>query len=244
MTLQDSPTLTADELADQIELQMAAIVAQLEEWRRVSGHGRVDVGFGTRPAIVVIDLARFWTEDHYDAYSKGSADAVVRVNELLVTARAAGIPVIFTTQAYQSQERGLVSATGMARKFPGSHRLAVGSREVELHPDLEVQPGEHLLTKTQSSAFAHTHLASMLHDAGVDTVLLTGVVTSGCVRATAADSLANGFRTVIVRECVSDLLPGATEWTLFDVTTKIGDVVSLAEAQDYLAGVGQLSREA
>ncbi|GMA24117.1 N-carbamoylsarcosine amidase [Luteimicrobium album] len=233
-TIQDDP----EALAAQIEQQMSDTIELLGRWRDSAGKKWGQVGLGSRPAIVVIDLARFWTQPEYAAYCPGAENTVAAVNDLLGHARSAGVPVVFTTQAYQSTARGLVSATGMARKFPGSGDLALGSRGTELDPALEVQEGEHLIVKTQSSAFAHTYLATVLHDAGVDTVILTGVVTSGCVRATAADSLANGFRTIVVPEAVADHLPGAHQWTLFDISTKIGDVVPLADVNDYLDRVG------
>ncbi|GAA4844579.1 N-carbamoylsarcosine amidohydrolase [Luteimicrobium xylanilyticum] len=229
-----APLEPGEQLAEQIEAKMTEVVELLGQWRDATERKWAAVGFGSRPAIVVIDLARFWTEPGYAAYCPGAEEAIAATNELLAHARAAGVPVIFTTQAYQSTARGLVSATGMARKFPGSDTLAVGSVATELHPSLTVEEGEHLVVKTQSSAFAHTYLSTVLHDAGVDTVILTGVVTSGCVRATAADSLANGFRTIVVPEAVADHLPGAHTWTLFDISTKIGDVVPLAEATAYL----------
>jgi len=228
----------ASALAEQIETTMAELVEMLGRWRDATGRKWAEVGLGSRPAIVVIDLARFWTEPGYAAYCPGADRALAAVDDLLTHARAAGVPVVFTTQAYQSTAGGLVSATGMARKFPGSDNLAVGSVATELHPSLVVQEGEHVITKTQSSAFAHTYLATVLHNAGVDTVILTGVVTSGCVRATAADSLANGFRTIVVPEAVADHLPGAHQWTLFDISTKIGDVVPLADVNAYLDRVG------
>lgn len=221
-------------IADQIETKMAEVIELLGQWRDATERKWAQVGFGTRPAIVVIDLARFWTEPGYAAYCPESQRALTATNELLAHARKADVPVIFTTQAYQSAAGGLVSATGMARKFPGSDNLAVGSLATELHPSLEVLEGEHVITKTQSSAFQHTYLSTVLHNAGVDTVILTGVVTSGCVRATAADSLANGFRTIVVPEAVADHLPGAHQWTLFDISTKIGDVVPLAQTTAYL----------
>jgi maleamate amidohydrolase len=238
----DAATTDPEALAAQIEAQVSEVVELLGRWRDATGKTWTKVGMGSRPAIVVIDLARFWTEPQYAAYCPGADDALAAVHELLAHARAAGVPVIFTTQAYQSAAGGLVSATGMARKFPGSGNLAAGSVATELHPSLEVQEGEHLIVKTQSSAFAHTYLSTVLHDAGVDTVILTGVVTSGCVRATAIDSLANGFRTIVVPEAVADHLPGAHQWTLVDVATKIGDVVPLAEVDAYLDGLGAQTR--
>jgi maleamate amidohydrolase len=227
----------ADAIAAQVEAKMTEVIELLGQWRDATGRAWAEVGLGSRPAIVVIDLARFWTEPGYAAYCPDSERALAATNLLLEHARAAGVPVVFTTQAYQSAAGGLVSATGMARKFPGSGNLAVGSDATELHPSLQVLDGEHVITKTQSSAFQHTYLATVLHNAGVDTVILTGVVTSGCVRATAADSLAQGFRTIVVPEAVADHLPGAHQWTLFDISTKIGDVVPLAQVTDYLDSV-------
>jgi maleamate amidohydrolase len=98
-------------------------------------------------------------------------------------------------------------------------------------------PNEHVLIKKYASAFFGTSLAATLTAAGVDTLLITGCTTSGCVRASAVDSCQNGFRTIVVRECVGDRAEPPHEANLFDIDVKYGDVVTLEEAIAYLHGV-------
>lgn len=98
---------------------------------------------------------------------------------------------------------------------------------------------ELVISKQYASAFFGTALASLLHTQGIDTLLLAGCSTSGCIRASAVDAVQHGFRTIVVRECVGDRHPAPHEANLFDIDSKYGDVVSRQEALDYLATLAQ-----
>ena len=99
--------------------------------------------------------------------------------------------------------------------------------------------GEQVLIKKRASAFHGTYLAGFLRSAGIDTILVTGVTATACVRATICDGLADGFRPIAVKECIGDRIPGAVEWNLFDIDAKFGDVVPLDRCVDYLNTVNR-----
>lgn len=150
---------------------------------------------------------------------------------LLSVARSKAIPIVFSTVSYndQSREDGLFS-----RKVPSLKYLKTGSRWVELDHRLKRTSGEVLLTKKFASCFFGTHLASYLTSLRVDTLLVAGCTTSGCVRATVVDALQNGFRTIVPVECVGDRAWEPHIANLFDMDAKYADVVALSESLEYL----------
>lgn len=191
------------------------------------------VGFGTRPAVLVVDVVVGFTDRRSPL--AGDFDGQVReIGRLLVAARRAAVPVYFTTVAY---DRACTEAGVFVHKVPSLRYLVRGSRWVALDPRLARRATETLLEKQFASAFFGTPLASMLTTRGVDTVIVTGVTTSGCVRATAVDALQHGFRTIVPRECVGDRAPGPHEANLLDIDAKYGDVVALDEVLTYLDGL-------
>jgi N-carbamoylsarcosine amidase len=99
--------------------------------------------------------------------------------------------------------------------------------------------GEHTLLKKRASSFHGTGLAGLLRAAGVDTILVTGVTATACVRTTICDGLADGFRTIAVRECIGDRVPGAVAWNLYDIDAKFADVESVDTCVEYLNRVGR-----
>jgi len=117
--------------------------------------------------------------------------------------------------------------------------LRAGRPEVELHPRLGRRANEPLLRKKYPSAFFGTDLAMLLASRGIDTILIAGCTTSGCVRATAVDGLQHGFRVMVVRETVGDRAPAAHDQSLVDIHAKYGDVVSLAASLSYLESLAQ-----
>lgn len=192
------------------------------------------VGFGKRPAVVNIDLANAWTRpgspftcDHMDT-------VLPSVQRLIEAARARRFPVIYCTTAYQVVD-GVATDTGTwARKVPIDH-LALGSPDVEIDSRIEPRPDELVIVKKRASGFHGTNLASVLIAAGVDTVIVTGVTMAGCVRHTAEDASAEGFRVIVPRECVSDRVAGVVEWNLFDLDAKFADVEPLDTVLDEIA---------
>ncbi|MEV2211434.1 isochorismatase family protein [Streptomyces sp. NPDC050997] len=190
---------------------------------------------GSRPAVLVVDLTRGFTEAGFPS-GADLTDVVGATGELIAAARPAGVPVVFTTIAYTPAE-----ATGEAvtwlDKVPGMRSMAEGSEEVALDPRLSRGPKDHLIVKKGASAFFGTSLAALLTGAGCDTVLVCGATTSGCVRATAVDAVQSGFSVLVPRECVGDRAPGPHEANLFDIQAKYGDVIGVKDAVSYLDGL-------
>ena len=183
------------------------------------------VGFGERPALVVVDLIEGFADPHA-AFGFDLTSILNATTKLLGLARRKRLPVIFTTTAYE--DPGFEAGVWLL-KMPALQQLRLGSHAVELLPQLERQPGEPLITKKFASAFFGTTLASLLTSLRADTVVIAGCTTSGCVRATAVDAVQHGFRTVVVADCVGDRLQEAHAASLRDLDAKYCDVLTLAE---------------
>ena len=192
-------------------------------------HGRA--GLGTRPALLVVDMSLGFT-DPDSPLACDLEEVVGSVERLLRVGRAAGLPVVYTTVAYD--EGGKLAAAAFIDKVPALLTLEAGTGWVEIDPRIAPQADEPVLTKLFASAFFGTTLASLLVAAGCDSVIVTGASTSGCVRATVVDALQHGYRALVPREAVGDRNPEAHEANLYDIDAKYGDVVSLDEAVDYL----------
>jgi hypothetical protein len=186
---------------------------------------------GGRPAVVVIDLSRGFTEPQFATGSE-LTDEVAATKQLLDVARANRHPVLFTTIAYDD---GDADTLAWLAKAPGLAILATGSELVEIDPRLDPQPNEPILVKKGASGFFGTDLADRLRALGADTVIICGATTSGCVRASVVDAVQEGFPTLVVRECVGDRAAAPHDANLFDIQAKYGDVVALADVLTYLA---------
>lgn len=202
---------------------------------RERGYGE-RVGFGERPALLVIDMIRAFTESESPLSSDLSSQAD-GINELLPIARGVGAPIIFTTVAY---DRHLTEAGIWIRKVPTHSWLREDTEWVDVDPRMDRRDTDMWLVKKYASCFFGTDLATRLLMRGIDTVLLTGCTTSGCIRATAVDACSYGFHTIVVEECVGDRAELPHLANLFDIDAKYGDVVSRDEVRDYLAGVERL----
>jgi maleamate amidohydrolase len=202
---------------------------ELKQFYERRGFGRT-LGFGDTPAIVVIDFIRAFTDPSYDVGSDLDKE-VAATSRLLQYARSINVDVIFTTTAYHEGDR---EARFFHAKVPALRDLRLGTPAVEVDPRLSPLPTETLLVKKFASAFFGTALHSQLTAGRVDTLLITGCTTSGCVRATAVDALQHGFRPIVVRDCVGDRAKAPHEANLFDIESKYGDVVELDEALSYL----------
>jgi maleamate amidohydrolase len=192
-------------------------------------HGRA--GFGLRPALLVIDVNVGFT-DPESPLACDLEGVVGAIQRLLGEARAAGLPVVYTTVSYDEGDR--LAAAAFIDKIPALLTLEAGSRWVQIDPRIAPLPDEPVLNKLFASAFFGTPLSSLLTAAGCDGVIVTGASTSGCVRATVVDALQHGFRPVVPREAVGDRNPAAHEANLYDIDTKYGDVVSLDEVVAHL----------
>ncbi|MGH3187655.1 MAG: isochorismatase family protein [Streptosporangiaceae bacterium] len=209
--------------------------AAAEEFYRSRGFGR-PIGFGARPAIVVVDFINGFTDPAlpYGAALDGEINATGR---LLDAARAhGGVPIVFIVTAYELDD---FSDAGLWKvKQAGITSLRAGTSAVEVDPRMGWRPGdEHRIAKKFASAFFGTDLVSRLNATSVDTILLAGCATSGCVRATAVDGLQNGYRVQVVREAVGDRDATAHERSLIEMDAKYADVISLDAAVTYLAGL-------
>ena len=189
------------------------------------------MGFGSRPALIVVDFICGFTDDAMPLGSNLDAE-LEQTNRLIAACHAANVAVFFTTTSYDDDS--LADAGVWSLKQKGAQTLRAGTRAVELDPRLQRRPGDSLINKKYASSFFGTDLLSRLVSRGIDTVLITGCTTSGCVRATAVDAVQSGFRPMVIRECVGDRSKNAHEQSLFDLHAKYCDVVSLDETVAYL----------
>ncbi|MFH8985750.1 isochorismatase family protein [Streptomyces varsoviensis] len=192
---------------------------------------------GSRPALVVVDLTRGFTEDRF-ACGADLTDVVEATATLVRAARAAGAPVLYTAIAYTPAEAEGRTVTWLD-KAPGLRVLTEGSEAVALDPRLPRAPEDVLVVKKGASAFFGTSLAANLVALGRDTVLLCGATTSGCLRASAVDAVQSGFPVLVPRECAGDRAQGPHEAALFDIDAKYGDVIGLSDALAYLSRLSE-----
>ena len=192
------------------------------------------VGAGRAPALLLVDFARGWT-DTDSPLSVPCADELDAAAKLLAAARARRAPVVFTTVAYDESD---VDTVLMLRKTPRVRQMRAGSPLTEIDPRLTPLPEELVLTKKHASAFFGTPLESHLAARGVDTVVIGGLITSGCVRTTAVDAAQYGYRALVVSDATTDRSSEARRAALQTVDDLYGDVVTLTEALEALATWG------
>lgn len=191
------------------------------------------IGYGKRPALLIIDLANAWTRPG-NAFTCEGMDTIIPANQQLLAAfRARGLPVVYTTTAYDVID-GPASDMGLWRYKIPTEVLKAGSEEAAIDERIAPRADEIVIVKKRASAFHGTHLSGMLKAAGVDTVIVTGVTACACVRNSVEDAIAEGFRPIVVREGVGDRILGAVEWNLFDIDAKFGDVEPLENVLEYL----------
>jgi nicotinamidase-related amidase len=205
---------------------------ELEIFRR-GGFGK-RIGFGERPAVLSIDLMNGFTDASMPLGSNLDAEVDAGAR-LLRTARAGGVPVLHTVVRYEDRE--LSDAGIWLLKHDGLLTLRTGTPAVETDPRVAPVEGEPVMVKKYASAFFGTDLVARLNVSRVDTLLLMGCTTSGCIRASAVDAVQYGYRPMIVREAVGDRSSSAHAQSLFDLDQKYADVVSLADALAYLERV-------
>ena len=206
-----------------------------DEAKQVYAKARLgaSVTLGTRPAVLVVDFSCGFTDPDCPLGSDLSPE-VEATKRLLDVARGKGLPIVFTTIGFDpsGKDGGL-----WLQKAPALTELELGGRWVEIDPRLDRRDGETVVLKKGASGFFGTNLASILVSQQVDTVILCGATTSGCIRATAIDLLQYGWPTLVPRECVGDRAQAPHEANLFDIQAKYADVVALEDALAYLASV-------
>jgi maleamate amidohydrolase len=192
------------------------------------------VGFGKKAAVLVIDFVKAYTTEGEKLFGSDIVTAVQETVDLLTAAREKNVPVIYTRVLYN--ENGLDGGV-FVQKVPILRTFLASNPMTEIVDELPPAETDTILIKQYASCFFGTSLAPMLTAQGVDTVILTGTSTSGCVRATAIDGCQYGFRVIVPRECVGDRHEAPHESNLFDINGKYGDVVTKAETMDYLNGL-------
>lgn len=189
------------------------------------------VGFGESAAVIVIDFVKAYTTEGEKLFAPDVVTAVDETVELLDAARDKNVPVIFTRVLYN--DNGLDGGV-FVKKVPVLRTFLPDNPMTEIVDELPVKQGDTVIAKQYASCFFGTSLAAMLTALRVDTVILTGTSTSGCVRATAVDGCQHGFRVIVPRECVGDRHRDPHEASLFDINGKYGDVVPKEAVMSYL----------
>ena len=194
------------------------------------------IGFGQRPALISIDFMKAYTTEGADLYAPGVVAALPPAARALAAARDAGLPVIHTNIRYQP---GLFLDGGVwVKKAPVMKAMVDGNPLAEFCDEVLPLDDELVITKQYASAFFGTSLAATLTALGVDTLVLVGCSTSGCIRASAVDGLQHGFRVMVLRDGVGDRHPAPHEANLFDINGKYGDVIDTADFLDHLKQAG------
>ena len=229
---QDKQTIELQAMLDEAFAQATSLYQQRGFQRRI--------GFGKKPALISVDLANAWTRPGNPFTCEHMDDQIIPgMQRLLAAFRSRGFPVVHVTTAYQvtDVENPHTDMGLWHKKIPVD---AVDLKNEDIWAiDSRIAPieGEQVLLKKCASSFQGTYLAIFLRSSGVDTILVTGVTASACVRTTVCDGIAEGFRPIIVKECVGDRIPGAVAWNLFDMDAKFGDVESLDTCIEYLMTV-------
>src|SRR4051812_29718859 len=197
------------------------------------------IGFGNRPALIVIDMANAFTDEKAMLGSNLDGQITATI-PILEAAHARNVPVFFSTVRYDDHE--MRDAGIWASKLHGLRTLTADTDGWKINRRLDFRPTDTLLVKQYASCFFGTDLGSRLVAQGVDTLIITGCTTSGCVRATAVDAVQYGFRPMVVREAVGDRSDSAHSQSLFDLDAKYADVVGLDDTVQYLNTFGHNSR--
>ncbi|GJM40664.1 MAG: N-carbamoylsarcosine amidase [Ardenticatenaceae bacterium] len=190
------------------------------------------LNFGAKSAVLMVDFIRAYTTKGSPLYAPDVVTAVSETIDLLDLARQKKVPIIYTQVLYH--KNGLDGGL-FVQKVPALRSMVQGEPLAEIVPELPPQPDDVIIVKQYASAFFGTSLAAMLTSLGVDTIILTGCSTSGCVRATAVDGMQHGFRVFVPRECVGDRHQAPHEANLFDIHSKYGEVVSKTAVIDFLS---------
>lgn len=228
-------------MSDNLEQALEAAFAEATRRYKDRGFQR-RVGFGKKPALISVDLANAWTRPGNPFTCEHVDDRIIpSMQALLKGFRKYGFPVVHVTTCYEITDRDNPN-TDMGlwhNKIPVD---VVNQADPDIWAiDSRIAPiqGELTLIKKRASSFHGTYLAGYLRAAGVDTILVTGVTASACVRETICDGIADGFRTIAVKEAIGDRVPGAVLWNLFDIDAKFGDVETTETCLKYLDRIGQ-----
>jgi nicotinamidase-related amidase len=193
---------------------------------------RESQGLGSRPALVLVDLIESFTDPECPLGC--AADGVVEANRQLLRAfRGKGLPVAFTTVVYRDERQARV----FRDRVPALEILKPGTRWVNIDARLAPAPNEPVFEKCWASAFFRTGLDEYLRGEGIDSLVVTGLTTSGCVRATVVDGLQHDYRVVVPSEAVGDRNEAAHRANLFDMNAKYADVLDLERVLEMIEAI-------
>ena len=188
------------------------------------------LGFGDKPALILVDLVRAYFDKDSSLYA-GVEDALASAIRIRDAARAAGVTVIYTNVVYK--EDGSDGGV-FYRKVPALSAFVRGNPMGDWPDGLDPGDDELVISKQYASAFFGTSLTETLNAEGVDTLIITGVSTSGCIRATCIDAISSGFIPIVVSDACGDRHQAPHDANLFDMNAKYGDVVNEDAVINYL----------
>lgn len=200
-----------------------------------AGYGSGSVGIGKNPALLIVDFQKAFTSPRSPlGGSKIIDEAVNNTAKLLEVARKASIPVIHTYVAYRPDKKDMGQ---WPSKVSSLSTVEIGSEWAELDERVKNEEDEVVLLKKMPSAFFNTDLINILITHQIDTLIVCGCTTSGCIRATVVDSFSYGFRTIVVEDCVGDQELEPQKVNLSDIKKRYGDIYSLNEIIEYLESI-------
>lgn len=199
---------------------------------------RQSLGLGQRPALIVVDVIRGFTEPECPLGSEAN-DVVSSIQQVLAAFRNANLPVFFSTVIYHDDNEARV----FRDRLPALNLLQPGSHWVEIDPRLHRQENELIVEKQWASAFFGTDLDRILQEQSIDSLVIAGLTTSGCVRATVVDGLQNNYKVVVPREATGDRNQDAHSANLFDINAKYADVVDVQDVLDNIHDLSEPSGE-
>ncbi len=184
-------------------------------------------GAGNKPAVIVVDMTLAFVDEHFGQGSPTGPPAAKNIRRLLEVARSKKAPVIYSvgTGGKKPAERGRWQAGGIP---PEAN---------EIWPEVAPESEDIVIAKRKPSVFFGTDLASVLNFYNVDTTIITGMTTSGCVRATVLDAFSYNYYVIVPEECVADRADTPHRLNLFDIHMKYGDVLPLSQVESYLRGL-------
>ncbi len=188
------------------------------------------LGFGDSPALILVDFVQAYFDQSCPLFADVN-DALASALRIRAAARNAGLPVVYTNVVYKE---GGTDGGVFFRKAPVLENFVAGNPMGAWAEGLSPSDGELVISKQYPSAFFGTSLAERLHAQDIDTLIITGLTTSGCVRATCVDAMCHGFIPIIVADACGDRHESPHESNLFDMNAKYGDVVSEADVIEYL----------
>jgi len=181
-------------------------------------------GLGDKPALLIVDVINGFTDPTCPLGSE--AASVVEANcQLIAVFHEQNLPVYLTTVVYDNDEQASV----FRARVPALNVLKRGSHWCEIDPRLPLSSSDTMIEKTHASAFHGTNLADQLRNEGVDSLVVAGLTTSGCVRASAVDGLQHNFKVVVPEEATGDRDPSAHQANIYDLNAKYVDVLGLEE---------------